>query len=76
MLNATKRRQGVDLNAAAGLHSILERIAGSSQATIHNGWEEVLGEAYGSAEFSLRHAEVVGLFGRTVSRLFALPNGH
>lgn len=66
----------MELNAAAGLHSILERMVASTQTTIHSGWEEVLGEPYGTAEFSLRHAEVVGLFGRTVSRLFALPEGH
>lgn len=32
-----------------------------------------MGEGYGTAQFALRHAEVIGLFSRTVSRLNALP---
>ncbi|WP_157105978.1 hypothetical protein [Nocardia sienata] len=65
-----------ELNPAAGLHSILQKMSQSGAASVQKGWESVLGVQYGTPDFARRHAEVVALVGRISDRLYAMPEGN
>ncbi|MDP9637380.1 hypothetical protein J2W18_002299 [Rhodococcus cercidiphylli] len=62
-------------NPALALHGILSQLTQSSARSVADGWGLALGCEVGSPEFPRRHAEVVGLFTDTLTRVEALPAG-
>ena len=59
---------------AHALHALLAAVASAPLGGgLHAAWAQVLGADLGSADFSKRHSEVVGLFSRSVSQIAMLP---
>ncbi|WP_280271201.1 hypothetical protein [Nocardia wallacei] len=59
-------------NPATALYNLLQQVKNSQGTTIQKGWELVLGQPVGTAEFARRHAAVVMLFTDVHQRVLGL----
>ncbi len=59
-------------NPATALYKLLQQVKNSQCPTIQKGWEVVLAEPVGTAEFARRHAAVVMLFNDVHQRVLGL----
>jgi hypothetical protein len=64
---------GVSINPALALHSVIRSLVNSDQQNVQNAWHDVLGVPPGTVPFIERHTEIVGLVGVITQRLNGLP---
>ncbi|MFC8227083.1 hypothetical protein [Streptomyces sp. NPDC057287] len=60
--------------AAHHLHTLLQKVRDSGEATLRNGWCKVLDADVNSVDFSKRYSEVAVLLQMTIRQLDALPD--